>query len=773
MLTSKSPFYIFLGILLLNTPLLAQMATDGTLGKETNLTGPNFEIPANLGQQLDGNLFHSFKEFNINMNESATFMGPDSVQNILARVTGGHHSWIDGTLKSEISHANLYLLNPSGIVFGENAKLDVLGSFHASTAEVLHFQDGGHFNATEPGQSLLTVASPEAFGFLSNQPANISIQGNSDKPFLLEVRPEQTLSFIGGDLTIQNSILLAPSGRINLVAMASAGKVFHTTDNLAITALGGMGQISLSQSNYELLEQYGLANLDVSGREDGIGQGGHIAIRAGQLVLDQGRIFADTYSEIGKGIDIDVADKISLENSAWISASNRCQRDCENTKGGDIIVKARHLSLSGRNEGYIDYLYQRYLQVYTSDEISGEEAEAGAYAEAYRVSQSRIDTNNYSSGRGGNISIQAEILEMGPGVLETMNDSKEAGPVGNIEVHAQRMILTEGGNLNSSTHSAAKGGQITVNSSELSLFGSSFITASTDSSGAAGDIELNTQRLTLSGSSFIKASTYSSGAAGDIELNTQRLTLSGSSFIMASTDSSGAAGDIELNTQRLTLEDSWISGNSNLEAENAGNAGNAGKIDIQANEMSLVGTGDENEGNSSITTQSMAAGGGDIVVDVGGGNLWLRNSFISASAQGNKPEHIGGNITISHSKWLILEKRSALLASAKEGHGGKIGTINARYLLGPVIVMKKWDPDRRKKLLLNNSVIDATSEKSVNGEVEINGQRWEPNIPMTLLKFAENNLSLNRCAYPDRSGKRSYFLINARDILPRSPEDLR
>uniref|UniRef100_UPI0011781C66 filamentous hemagglutinin N-terminal domain-containing protein n=1 Tax=Candidatus Entotheonella palauensis TaxID=93172 RepID=UPI0011781C66 len=95
-----------------------------------------------MGQQLGGNLFHSFGDFNVNTGESATFTGPGSVSNIIGCVTGGNLSNIDGLLRSDIVGANLFLLNPQGVIFGPNASLDVTGSFHVSTADVLHFDDG-------------------------------------------------------------------------------------------------------------------------------------------------------------------------------------------------------------------------------------------------------------------------------------------------------------------------------------------------------------------------------------------------------------------------------------------------------------------------------------------------------------------------------------------------------------------------------------------------------------------------------------------------------
>ncbi|MDM8558778.1 filamentous hemagglutinin N-terminal domain-containing protein, partial [Candidatus Parabeggiatoa sp. HSG14] len=119
--------------------------------------GPDYLIGADLGQQMEGNLFHSFQDFNLNSLESATFSGPNSVQNILSRVTGGNPSNIDGLIRSTIPNADFYFLNPNGIMFGPNAQLDVQGSFHASTADYLRLGDGGRFDARYPSDSLLLL----------------------------------------------------------------------------------------------------------------------------------------------------------------------------------------------------------------------------------------------------------------------------------------------------------------------------------------------------------------------------------------------------------------------------------------------------------------------------------------------------------------------------------------------------------------------------------------------------------------------------------------
>src|SRR5689334_17446304 len=96
----------------------AEVVLDGKFGPSGPLAGPNYDIPANVGATRGNNLFHSLSHFNLSAGETVTFTGPANIQNILTRVTGGTPSSINGTIRSEIDGANLFLINPSGVVFG-------------------------------------------------------------------------------------------------------------------------------------------------------------------------------------------------------------------------------------------------------------------------------------------------------------------------------------------------------------------------------------------------------------------------------------------------------------------------------------------------------------------------------------------------------------------------------------------------------------------------------------------------------------------------------
>ena len=193
---------LLLALVGLQFQVSAQVSMDGTLGRAGPLSGPAFQVTPDLGRQVGGNLFHSFSKLNLVAGESATFSGPATVQNVLARVTGGASS-IEGTLRSTIAGANLYLLNPAGVMFGQNARVDVSGSFVVSTADYVKLADGGRFDARLPANSALTAAPLAKFGFLSMAPAKITVAGSQ-----LVVPNGQTLTLVGGDLELKNGALV-------------------------------------------------------------------------------------------------------------------------------------------------------------------------------------------------------------------------------------------------------------------------------------------------------------------------------------------------------------------------------------------------------------------------------------------------------------------------------------------------------------------------------------------------------------------------------------
>ena len=286
-----------------------QVVTDGTVGSAGSVphVGQSFLIGAGLGAQRNGNLFHSFSSFDLDAGETAVFQPPGSgpqVANVIARVTGGSPSTIDGTIDCEIPGANFYLINPNGVVFGPDAQINVQGSFAVTTAANLKFADGVRFSAAKPTNPVLTTAAPVAFGFLGKSFSPITIQGAA-----LIVPAGQALRVVGGGVSISQATLSAPSGRIDIAAVAAAGDVgFRTAlrSPLVVNSAGVRADVSLT--NHATLTT------------DGPGSKG-IGITARDLVLSHSSITATTAAEpvhFGGGFAFDLSGNLNVSGHSLI-----------------------------------------------------------------------------------------------------------------------------------------------------------------------------------------------------------------------------------------------------------------------------------------------------------------------------------------------------------------------------------------------------------------------------------------------------------------------
>ncbi len=206
----------------------AQVIPDRTLNTTVSQSNDNFTITN--GNRIGDNLFHSFSQFSVPTNSSAFFDNALDIQNIFSRVTGANVSNIDGLIKANGS-ANLFLLNPSGIIFGANAQLNIGGSFIGTTAESIKFADGFNFKATDTTRPpLLTMSVPVGLQFGSN-PGAITVRGSGHNAQLsdlarvsglnvslrgLQVKSEKSIALVGGNLAIDGGLLSAPGGHIEL-----------------------------------------------------------------------------------------------------------------------------------------------------------------------------------------------------------------------------------------------------------------------------------------------------------------------------------------------------------------------------------------------------------------------------------------------------------------------------------------------------------------------------------------------------------------------------
>ncbi len=182
--------------------------------------------------------------------------------------------------------------------------------------------------------------------------------------------------------------------------------------------------------------------------------------------------------------------------------------------------------------------------------------------------------------------------------------------------------------------------------------------------------------------------------------------------------------------------------------------GPAGSITITTEEAVIDGTGDENlYGETGIYTEADNAGGGNINLQVHN-RLQVINSKITAESRGTRPQDKGGNLTIRGPQIFTLDN-SKLLANAYAGNGGDIMLETQKF----EVRGDKWE-------------INVSSELGWNGQFALNNTKLSELVNMERPPLQELPLLTNRCASFSKENL-SRFIITARDILPRSPEDLR
>mgnify|MGYP003599594055 CR=1 FL=1 len=563
------------------TAAVAQITLDGTLGPAGPLSGPDYRIPAEMGQQHGRNLFHSFGQFNIRGGESATFSGPNGIDNIIGRVTGGEASWIDGALSSTVPDANLYLLNPAGILFGPNARLDVQGSFHASTADDLRLGESGRFGASNPADSLLSTDPPSAFGFLSEHPAPITLRGSN-----LEVPAGKSLSLVGGDIALNGSELIARSGNLRITGKASSGEVKMTDMDGGLATSGIGGTITIVDGS----------TLDTSGES-----GGSVVIRGGRLELRGSTIQADTGDQNGKGIDIDLQSDLVAESVA-ITAVSQGAGDA-----GSIVVRADAISL------------KKGARITTNPFKIGRGGDISLAAGSILF-----------EGRGS-VPFDEGILPSG-----LYSDAKNSGPAGTISVKARDLTLRGGvlgATASAETTSESRGGDIVVQVTgtlrmELAEDHNSGISAETFGAAAAGNIFITAADVQMVGghidanSSFDGKPPATPGNAGNIVVRADVISLKQGAKISSITSKSGRGGNISLTAaDSILLEGRGPENPSDAESaiissgvyREAKGSGPAGTISIKARDLTLRGGVLGTTASAGTTSKSR---GGDIEVQV-------------------------------------------------------------------------------------------------------------------------------------------------------------
>jgi filamentous hemagglutinin family protein len=703
---------------------------DGSIGappENLNLDGPNYQIHESYGHRSNNNLFHSFEQFNIHANESATFLGSPDIKNVISRVTGGYESWIDGSIKSNISGADFFFMNPSGIVFGPNANLDLNASFHTSTADYLLMEDQQRFYSSHFQSSVLSTSPPFAFGFLENNNGSISINQSE-----LSVKDKQTLSFCSQDINVDNADILSPDGVINLVNTGLQCEYLFNNSGLTQLPNETQGTIHLSDNSL----------LSTTGDESS----GSVFILGGNLfVEDMSTLDASTYGKSGGEINIHV-NNLQMTHGALISAENygayhSNQDDITRKKGADITISAHDSIIISDGSKIISTAY---------DDIYYDAGNISIQAKTIKFTKgSGIESQTLNAGRGGDIDISVtDSFLMSDWKISTstysdqsISENKEIfqGHAGNISISGPEISFVNGGGLSSQTYGIGRGGNIDiVNAKNINLYGTNssgfactfHAYSFKEDSGDSGNITINSQNLIMKDGAAIFAGTKGKGAGGNISIMvTDNLKIMGVnpmgennegyvsglfSRSEGAINEAGDAGTISIDAKNILINDEATVSTSTNGPGNAGNIAITGKYiemntnglitsesnaDQHAGEAGSIGIKSEKchiKGNSHISTNASHAGGGIISVSVSD-EIFLQQSNVTTNVSDGQEN--GGDITLQSG--MVLLNNSEIQANAFEGDGGAIFIHTDAYIKS------------------NDSIVEASSERGNDGTIKI------------------------------------------------------
>ncbi|OAB62106.1 filamentous hemagglutinin [Leptolyngbya valderiana BDU 20041] len=734
-----------LGVISSNSAF-SQVVPDATLPNPSQVTVDNTTYQIEGGTTAGNNLFHSFENFSVPTGAEAFFNNATTIEQILTRVTGSNISNLDGLIRAN-GTANLFLLNPNGIVFGPNARLDLGGSFFATTAESLVFDNGLEFSATSPeAQPLLSVNVPVGLQF-NGRGGEIRVRGDghsftlssSISPTLqnspssgLQVNPGRTLGLVGSGTLLDGATLTANGGRIELGGVG-VGVVRAIAPVASESQQWHFDYEGVSRfQDVRLVRQ---AAVDVSGTSVGSMQivGDRIGLSGGSIALLQNR----GVRKFGE-IRVRAASALTIRGT---------------TPDGILSTGFRQETLGAGNAGNIEISSPQLLLL-----------EGG-----------QITSRSFAEGNAGNLNIRAaESISiigtppLNPRITSIISSSSfGTGATGNLTVSTGRLNLRNGGILAISTFGTGAGGSILVNATEsVEAIGGdprtltpSTISASSLGPGNAGSTIVNTARAIVRDGGQIASSALAMGDGGSIAINaTEFVEIGGvapGSIVPSSIDASttqvdevlrqvlglppvpsGSPGNLEINTPELNIVEG-----GQVTVRNIG-TGRAGSLQINAEAVSL-------DNGGGITASTRSGEGGNAILNVEN-SLQLRNgSQITAEAGGIGN---GGNLAIAADTIALLEG-SSIDANAFEGRGGNIEIATQGLFVSP------------------ESRITASSQLGIDGVVAVT--QPEIDTSSAFVQLSSNPIdSETQVTSACEAAAENTFVVTGNGGLPPDPTDV-
>ncbi|MEG3640597.1 two-partner secretion domain-containing protein [Magnetococcus sp. PR-3] len=610
-------------------------------------------MTVNQASQL---LINNRLNYNIGSAASVLYKQPNISSIAVERMLGGTASQIFGSLQAT---GKVFLINPSGIVFGKGHSVNV-GGIAASTANISDqnlisgnyafsnpsnasiVQQSGQINASEGGLVSFIARNIDAQGtietpkgdvvFAAGQAVNLNLTDSG----LVSVAVDGEVAQAQID---QSGAIVADGGRVWMTARGAAGALksainmkglvqantintqtgeikidsgsgdIHVNGTLQASGIKSSfldskgGQVSLTGANVELNQ----GTVDVRGST--FSSGGKLSISANELRLIDSTVLASGGSFQGHGGHVDVqADRMGMVNSKIDVSGGSFQG-----RGGKVVLNLKGLGL---------------LASSTID------ADGGAH-----------------QGSGGQVSLTANSALVS-GVSIKAQGGSHQGSGGNITISAadtflsQSRLYTKGGSFN------GEGGQISVSGHDnLNI---SHSTLSSQGGGKGGQVELQGQNIAL-----LKSTVDASAGNGQI-LSYQSLQAG---------EYGEQGGDI-----RVTAEQSLAVESSTLNVQGGGAAGSGGTLtltggDVSLNEAQLVAAGGSKHGDGGktiITGDDVSIKASKVDVSGGSGRGKGGELYIGGGWQGKDP-------AIKEADSVIVSDDTQLLAEGgDEGEGGTL-----------------------------------------------------------------------------------------------------